>query len=426
GTTAPVERSALKRIPWWAVVLTIVVLISTPFAVDPIRNASTFLPVSEAHLVRSAAYLFLSPFVEVFDALTLMSGRQHIAILISLAVIFAAYRTWSGMRRGTKVAREILAAATALGTLVLVYAIAIIMPRPMAALAIDTPLNEVEVVVDFHSHTAHSHDGALWFTAEANRRWHRAAGFDVAYITDHRTVNGAEEGLAGNPSVAGQGTTLLQGLEVVWDKAHVNLLGAGRSYKGITDPNLRDVDDTALALASLLPNREPIVIFTFPDLLQHLHVAHGPGTPGVRAIELVDGSPRGLGEVRRKRTMINEIADTLNLALVAGSDNHGWGYTAAGWTLVLVPGWRGMTPDSLAAAIDNVIRTRGFEGTLVVERREANTSISTGRLVATLPLVTWRMITMLSDDERVSWLIWIWGIVLIGVAWRRRRASAAA
>ena len=405
--------------------LTLVVLFTAPFAVDPLRDASTFEPVSYAHLVLSTGYLLLAPVCNVFDTLSLMSLQQHLVILASYGVLFIAWRTWRGARRGTTPWREGRAVGLALAGLVLVYAAGVFVPRPMASLAVETPLNDVVLVADFHSHTRYSHDGAPWFTPEANRRWHQRAGYDVAYITDHRTVRGAEEGIAGNPDQAGQGTMILQGLEVGWDGAHVNVLGAQRAYRGLTDPDLRDIDSSALALASLVPNHEPIVVFTFPGQLQHLHPAKGPGTPGVRAMEIVDGSPRGLGETRRKRTVINTIADTLNLALVAGTDNHGWGYTAPAWTLIQVPGWRGMGTDSLAESIDRVIRTRGFEGARVVERRQANTSSSRWRLAATLPLVATRMFTMLSENERVSWLIWIWGIALIEFVWRRRRPSTS-
>lgn len=402
-------------------------MVSADFMTQPIRDAANFLPVTEVHLVLSSAYLLLAPLCNVFDTLTLMSLQQHLAILFTLMLLYAIWRVWKGVRRGTTAWREVKSALISLAVFVAFYAAGAVIPRPMAALVVDPALSDVLVVVDFHSHTKYSHDGAPWFSVEANRRWHQKSGFDVAYITDHRTVQGAEQGIANNPSLSGQGTMLLQGLEVVWDGAHVNLLGAERMYRGLTDPALRDIDTTALRLASMVPNHEPIVIFTFPDLLRHRHPASGPGTMGERAMELVDGSPKGLGQVRRQRTLITSIADTLNLALVAGSDNHGWGFTAPAWTLLQIPGWRGMSTDSLSEAIEQSIRTAGFDATQVVERREANTSLSTWRLVATVPLVAGRMFTMLSDNERVSWLIWIWVIVLGQVAWRRwKRGSVPA
>jgi hypothetical protein len=408
-------------VPWAAVGLSLLVILSAAFAVDPLRDASTFETVPMVHLVLPESYLLLAPICDVFDTLSLMSLQQHLVILLSFVALFGLWRARRALRRGTSLWREAVAAGVALVLLLAVYAAGILVPRPMAALAVESPLNNFVLVADFHSHTSYSHDGAPWFRPEANRRWHERAGYDVAYVTDHRTVRGAEEGIARNPDQAGLGTMILQGLEVVWDGAHVNVLGAQRTYRGLTDPDLRDVDDTALAMASLLPNHEPVVVFTFPGQLRHLHRASGPGTPGVRAMEIVDGSPRGLGEVHRKRTVISVIADTLNMALVSGTDNHGWGYAAPAWTLIQLPGWRGMGTDSLAESIDRVIRTGGFEATRVVERRQARTGSSRWRLAATLPLVAIRMFTMLSENERVAWLIWIWGISFAGLTWRRRR-----
>src|SRR5437764_10613241 len=53
------------------------------------------------------------------------------------------------------------------------------------------------------------------------------------------------------------------------------------------------------------------------------------------------------------RQRIVHIADSLNLALVTGSDNHGWGRAAPGWTLMRIPGWRGMSTDSLSRRIED-------------------------------------------------------------------------
>ena len=51
------------------------------------------------------------------------------------------------------------------------------------------------VVFDVHSHTNVSHDvrGTLMrgFDTEANLRWHRRAGFDAVFVTDHNTVERA-------------------------------------------------------------------------------------------------------------------------------------------------------------------------------------------------------------------------------------------
>jgi hypothetical protein len=112
------------------------------------------------------------------------------------------------------------------------------------------------------------------------------------------------------------------------------------------------------------------------------------------------------------------LADSLNLTLVAGSNNHGWGRTAPGWTLFRIAGWRGASPDELAGAIEATIRQAGRRASRVVERRIAETE---GALLAlTVPLVTWRMLTTLSTDQRVMWLVWAWVLALLWWVLRRR------
>ena len=70
------------------------------------------------------------------------------------------------------------------------------------------------------------------------------------------------------------------------------------------------------------------------------------------AVEANDASPRGLRQSKRDRAQILALADSLDLALVAGSNNHGWGRTAAAWTLIRIPGWQRMSPASLETAIE--------------------------------------------------------------------------
>ena len=380
--------------------------------------------IAEAHLELSAAYIAIAPLSNMLDTITLLGARQHVVVLVSLLVIFAAIRVWRAtvrrrasdptpMRR-SRIGQEVGYAGLFLLGLVLVYAAAVLLPRPMAALVAQP--SDVIVVVDFHAHTRFSHDGRPGWEPTDVRAWHHASGFDAAYISDHRTVQGAELGIADNPREAGLGTMLLQALEVGWRGEHINVLNADRFYKGLTTSDLRDIDDQSLALASLLPGREPILIETLPGKLEAMIPAKGPRTAGIRSIELLDGSPRGLDQTRVLRSRIVHLADSLDLAMVAGSDNHGWGRAAPGWTLVIVPGWRGMGTDSLAFSIERALRA-GKEATRVVERRIAG-ELNGGNaleLALTLPVVIWNMFTTLSVDERVAWVIWVWVMALV---WR--------
>jgi predicted metal-dependent phosphoesterase TrpH len=412
--------------PWWAIAVSLLVLVTSVFAVDPIRNAATHAPVTEARLAQPAAYLAVAPFANILDTLTLLTVGQHIAIALWAIGTFVGVRVLSARRRGVRLRREALASLGFLVGLFVVYAVGAMAPRPMAQLVVN---DETVLSADFHAHTKYSHDGRAGWDESDVRAWHRGAGFDVAYVTDHRTFDGAERGIASNASQAGQseGTVLLQGIEVVLRGQHVNILSAGRRYRGITTPDLRDVDEQGLVLASMIANNEPVVIQTIPDDLAKTLPAGEPGTAGVRAIELIDGSPRGLSQGRRERLRILRFADSLDLALVAGSDNHGWGRTAPGWTLLRIRGWRGMTTDSLAGAIETILRLGRNGSTLVVERRVADGITPISLLLAGI-VIPWRMLTTLSTDERVVWLIWTWAIVLIarGLRMSRLRPSRAA
>jgi predicted metal-dependent phosphoesterase TrpH len=401
-------RAALRALTW-PIVITLLVLASAAVAVDPIWDAATLDAIGEARLDFTAGYLSIAPISSVLDTLTLLTVGQHIAILLSVIVLFAANRVRLARRRDVVLWRELLAAAGLLAVFLVVYGSVAIMPRPMAQLVTS---DATIITLDFHSHTKYSHDGRGGWNEEDVRAWHRAAGFDAVYITDHATFEGAERGIAGNSGQAGEGTIVLQGLEAVDRGEHVNILSAGRRYKGLTTLDLRDVDDQALALADLIRGTSPILIETIPGNLSKLSSTAPNVAPSVDAIEIVDGSPRGLSQARRERARIVRLADSLNLALVTGSDNHGWGRAAPGWTMLRIPGWRGMPTDSLSRRIEEILRIGRRQATRVIERRIAD-GTSPIALVFALPAVAWRMFTTLGADERVMWLVWAWGIVAI-------------
>jgi hypothetical protein len=127
-------------------------------------------------------------------------------------------------------------------------------------------------------------------------------------------------------------------------------------------------------------------------------------------------------QTKRDHDRIVHLADSLNLALVAGTDNHGWGKAAPGWTLMRIPGvWRTYATDSLANLLDDIIRLSGRKGTIVVERTTA--SASPVALAFTLPVVLWTVLRTISSPERIAWLAWIWIPVIVGWYLRRRAAS---
>jgi hypothetical protein len=408
-------------VPWWPIAISTAVLLSAGFAVQPVRDAIELTDSAESFLVRPLGYIAIAPLSNVLDMVTLMSVRQHIAMFVGLWVIYAVWRVIAHFRGASTWRAHVLSGVMYLVGIVVLYATVAALPRPMARLEVN---NASVLRVDFHSHTSASHDGRAGFTPERNRAWHRAAGFDVAFIADHASVGGAERAMAVNPAPGSDDVVLLQSMEVTWNGEHIGILGAQRAYRGITTPNLRDVDERALALASLLGGREPVLIWHHPRRLERIPPASGTGTAGVRALELVNGSPNGMDDTRSKRGEIVQLAERSNLTLVSGTDNHGWGRAAPAWTLMILPSWRAWDAERLQREIETTIRAGGARATRVVERRVADPGASTVMAAMSVVTVPARMLTTLSSDERIAWLVWTW-LIWAALVWNRRRKERA-
>jgi hypothetical protein len=359
----------------------------------------------------------MAPLAAIFDTLALLSVAQHIEIIATALLLIvgsAAWRVW----RGDGGMRAMRSAAQGLALLLGVYAAGTLVPRPMAALRVDDP---DMLIVDFHSHTSHSHDGRKSFDAEANRAWHIAAGFDAGYITDHDRFAAAAAAMQSNPARAGDGYVSLSGVETRYRRQAVVLLGIDSvEFAAVKGAYLDSVRSQA-AVESAPPL--PVMIQTIPANLSRVPVADSLGRPGVIALEASDGAPRGIAQGVRDSLLIRTIADSLNLALVAASNNHGWGSTAVSWSVVTLPGWRAMSPDELDRGIQRAIRNRGDAPVIIVERNVAEPASSTLVHAAMLPLVAWHMLTGLSAAERVSWLAWAWLIAGLSIIVRRRRLA---
>jgi hypothetical protein len=410
-----------RRPPWIPLIVSVAVIVSSAYAVKPVRDVESLSEVSEAFLVRPVGYVAMAPVSNVLDMLTLLSIRQHIALFLGIVVLFAVGRLVRSRTRAAGWRGHLGAAALLLVSVVASYATAVLLPRPMASLG---SLDANVLRIDFHSHTSASGDARQWFTVERNRAWHRDGGYDVAYVTDHATVKGAEHGMADNPLAGMDGVVLLQAIEVTWTGEHVAILGAERAYRGILTTNLRDVDEQGLALASVVTGREPVVIWNHPRELNRLPPASGPMTGGVRAIEISNGAPDGRDRINQQRAAILALAQRHNLALTTGSDNHGWGRTAPNWTLMRPTNWRGLNGDELSLRIERVIRDGGYRGTRVIERVVADPDATRWSLPLSVFTIPGRMLTTLSNDERVMWLVWTWGIFAAVWGFRRARARA--
>ena len=376
-------------------------------------------PEPTAHLARPLGYVLIAPLSDVLDELTLLSVPQLIALVISVVIVYVIVRVAARRGRPVRAWCEFLYGLRAFLILVLVFVCAAALPRPMAALRLDDP---EEVVFDIHSHTNYSHDARATFTVEANREWHRSAGFDVAFITDHRCFDGAAEGMRGNPRRAGDGTVLLSGIELPPEQRHLILLEPPNTAV----PNGYLEAWCVRATAGVPQPTLPVIIETIPENLSWMSELASGHAAGLSGIEISDGAPRGLAQGDRDQAFIAAQAARLDLAMLAGSNNHGWGRAAVAWNVMRVPGWRAMSPDSLGRII---------EGRLIAERGRAVTVLGRARhdrsdpprLAATLIWFIGGIFSAISIPESLSWIAWTWILwALIRFTPRRQWSRPAA
>jgi hypothetical protein len=211
----------------------------------------------------------------------------------------------------------------------------------------------------------------------------------------------------------------LSGVEFVAMHNHLVAIGARDSATA-----RRAIDSAADGARTPAAQGLPALIQTIPDNLDRLRPADSTGLHGVVGIELSDGSPRGIEQSQRDRRRIIRLAASLHLALVAGSDNHGWGRTAVAWSVLHIPRWRTLGPDSLGMRIVARIRTARRHAVEVIARRSPDAAGSHVLLVATLPEVAWNILLTMSPLERLTWITWTWLIAVIAVYAGERRNRA--
>ena len=399
-----------------ALVTTLLVLIGGVFGPSALSTPTGETPLGVS-LEVGWGYVMMAPVANVMDTLSVLTLGQHYAVLATLILVYGVWRVFRRRNRLgwlRRIGVELGVAFLSLAGLLVFYGFGAVGGRPMAALAVD----DAEVLVlDVHSHTDYSHDGRDGFSAEDNREWHAGAGFDAVYVSDHRTWQGWLDGVPRNPDRAGQGTTLLPALEIAYATKYASALGEPWRYRPAVEGN-HLIADSLYALWDRGAPR-PTLVFTIPEQLDSVPRST-PDSIGFVAIEVSDASPKGLRQSRRDRAQILRMADSLDMAPVAATNNHGWGRTAAAWTLMSLPGWRERTPEELGAAIEDRFHRERRDASSVVERRSPWFGESPAALAVTAPAIAWQMFGGMGPWERLSWLVWAW---LLAFLLARRRST---
>lgn len=384
-------------------------LVAAPPLSDPLGSP---LPAG-LHLQAPALYLALGPLFSVWDSASMLSMTRLYGFLLGTALLYLLWRAGRGAlgrTRPFRPLRELAVLGASLAGFVLFLALGILWHRPMLRVAGAGP---DLAVVDFHSHTNVSHDvrGTLMsgFDVRANLAWHRRAGFDAVFITDHNTIA---------PTTQTAGLPLrCPGIEVSAWRAHIVLLGDtlpvdrdrySRDWAGLA--RLLGVSDSAYHARSVasLPEYER----NHWDRLDSLVAA------GLDGFEIVNASPKANELSRARRDRVVALARRTGRFVVGVSDHHGWGATSMVWNLVPIPAWR-TTPALLCGRILARLG-QGAASVQVVERHRLRAESAWPGLLTPIGVAweTWRGMT---GPVTLSWLVWLWVLPLVLSARERRR-----
>jgi predicted metal-dependent phosphoesterase TrpH len=377
-------------------------------------------------LAVDARYLWLAPLHALLDQLSLLTISGHAAVVVTVAVAGLVVGARLLPRTSPRIPganaqppaltvqwrAACVGGGTALLATCALCAWGALGYRPMLRLTGTTPH---ELVLDLHAHTNASHDGRSGWSRERLSEWLASAGFHAAYVTDHGTLwpDSWHSALpAGHDSA---GVRLLPGIEVRGMGEHLNVLGVtARDSTLFWDRGRRLALDALRARLALRDTAHvaPLVLVTSP-----LKRREPLDRALVHAVEVSDASPKGLSFGWMHRRWLARLVDSLRLVPLSGTDQHGWGRAAASWTVLHLPGWRGLPPEALDRAIRRHLRQPAASVTVLERPPLPGTGRAWG-VVLTVPLVAHALLTRISWPERLAWLAWCWGCWCLVVAGR--------
>ena len=399
--------------------LTLILIAARLAAVPPLTDpVNTAVPGSLRFSI-PAVYVALAPVFTTWDGISMLSMRRLTGFLAGLLALYLAWRVWRAFSRSrrTRLLRELGVLLLSVSALAVYLVVGAVWHRPMLSL---TGAPAGELVVDFHSHTNASHDvTGTWmagFDAAANLRWHRRAGFDAAFITDHNVVSresrvASEPGPHGpgesrvasrEPRAAG-GTVPCPGIEVSAWRAHVVLLG------DTLPVDRRRYNRNVESLLQLLQTSESaygaLSVASLPEYRRnHWHRLDSLVQAGLDGFEIVNASPKANELSRADRDTVIGLARARNRLVLGVSDSHGWGATNMVWNLVPIASDTG--PSAICNAILRQLRT-GFRAVRVIERHRLRPD-SWWPMALTPVGMVWETWRSMGWPLTLSWLLWLW------------------
>jgi hypothetical protein len=389
--------------------LTLGLLLARALAVPPLSDPLGAPLPDGLTLSLPWSHVAAAPLFSLWDGVSMLSMSRLKGFLSGLLLLYALWRAGRALaRRRISLGRELAALLLGLAGLAGFIVAGALWHRPMAALAGAPP---DQIVVDFHTHTNRSHDvaGTMMegYDAAGNLRWHRRAGFDAAFITDHNTV--------GRPA-AGPGLAAgCPGIEVSAWRSHVVLLGDTLPID--RRPYSRNLGSLLELLRTSESRYGALTVASIPEYTRnHWGRLDTLIAAGLDGFEIVNAAPKANEITRAQRDTVAAIARAADRFVVGVSDHHGWGATSMVWNLVHVPGWR-QAPERVCDAVLGRLRD-GFEAVRIVERHRLRPDSRWPGILTPLG-VLWEAWRSMGLWQTAAWLAWIWGLWAVARPSRR-------
>lgn len=397
-------------------VLTAVVVLAQLVHLDPLVDVVTGRPPADLRLVYPFAHIVFAPLTLTADWLN-GGSRGDLKGFAAWAVgVYAFCRIFLGTAPRRRL-RESGYALLFLAGFAAFVGWGALLDRPIPRIvAADSAL----VLFDVHSHTARSHDGRARFGPDENAAWHRRAGFDAAFATDHNLVGAAD---AWRADRAGRPPLLLAGEELSLAGLHIVALGTTQRIDNT--PWNGSFDSTLLLLRRLSADSgasRPYLIASLPEYWRN-HWGPDIGVmtgAGVEGFEIWTTSPRAMDIPPAARAEILARAALERHALFGATDMHGLGNAATVWNVMRLPGWRALDERALAAALVARFRSDGPAAHRVIAIRRWQTD-ATGAAPAVVPLNAALRLRSMSRGHAAALVVWIWLPALLATVRRRRR-----
>ena len=395
----------------------VVVLAQVFHAADLVDVVSGGAPAG-VHLSYPLGHVVFAPFTLLADYINGGSVTDLKSFAIWAVMIYVLAR----LTRSRAVAVEIKSALVFLVALALFVWWGARWIRPIPALVAD---DSSLIIFDTHSHTAASHDGRKGFSEAVNAQWHRRAGFDAAFITDHNVFGAARQW---QHDRAGRPPRLLDGEELSLSGLHMVVLGNDSLIRN--HPWDASFDSSLSLITSISPPRpspplpdRPFVIASLPEYAKN-HWGEDMArliAAGTEGLEIWTTSPKAMEFTPQRRREVIARARSSGIALFGATDMHGLGYAASVWNVMALPGWRSLADSALARTLIASFRARPTD-VRVIARPRVFGSTRLARAFA-FPAGMLGVLRGASRGHALALVAWCWFPVLVATV-RRRSPSA--